>query len=409
MSPTRQRARSGGMRAFAHAPLLRGSRGPGGDRRAGLVAVGLTVVLVLPLAAVTGTALAHSGARATPPQEAQDAKLRAKDLGVVEHLLVQAVQEAVNERIRTINDEVRRSQVEARQTGEPPEYQYQFRSSGEAGARGLFLEDYGAIFTVQVPHVSYAPTRALLISTSNGDVPLFVGDRGTDAVVALQQARELQIRSQLNVLQRSLAQIEGMLQEEARSEETASLASQMSSRIAELEELQSRLADELRAQERSLRTARADDARREAEAREAAGAEQPERRAVAAETVWSRIVGDPEENARARERADEQERQIEEAVLTGIIDTLAQYGTVIHGLDEDDRLAVVLQPSSYLSDVQRWLRATDRAEEFVVSVRYGDIAELEEGDIDAEEFGQRIRIESRLGQPRPAVRPPDSR
>jgi hypothetical protein len=76
---------------------------------------------------------------------------------------------------------------------------------------------------------------------------------------------------------------------------------------------------------------------------------------------------------------------------------LAQYGHVFHGLDDTDRLAVVLFPSSYLNPMQRWLRATSRAEELVISVLYGDLLELDEGLITLEEFGDRARLETRLG------------
>ena len=79
---------------------------------------------------------------------------------------------------------------------------------------------------------------------------------------------------------------------------------------------------------------------------------------------------------------------------------MASYGGVIHGLDEDDRLAVVLLPSSYLSRVGQWLRATQRDEEIIISFRFGDIQDHDEGRISDEEFGARIRVESRLGQPR---------
>lgn len=423
MSPTRDTRRSGGMQAFPGAPP---------NRRAGLVTLGLAVALTLPLAAtpaLAGAQAAQAGSQGLAP----DAKLRAKDLGVLEQLLVEAVEDAVTDQILAINEEVRQSQVEAQQTGEPPRYRYRFRSAGEAGARGLFLEDYGVIFTVQVPHVSHSPTPSLTISRSSSpDFPIPVRGGSSEALVALEQARELQLRSQISVLEQNLARIERMLQQETASESTSGLARQMTAHIAELEEMRTRLAEELRAEGRDTRAARVEEWRQETgerEAAEAAGERQAaetaeereaaeaaeerarrERRAVvAAGSPWARLMVDPEVSEEARKRAAEQEKRIEQALITGIIDTMARYGTVIHGLEDDDRVAVVLQPSSYLSDVQRWLRATDRAEEFVVSVRYRDIVALEDDDIDAEEFGRRIRVESRLGQPRVAIQPPDSR
>lgn len=393
MSPTRPMERAGGR------ALPGGRRGRG----AGLVALGLVVTVTLPLV---------SAPSAGAVQEAsQDAKLRAKDLGVLEQLLVESVQDAVVDQIRLINEEVRQNQLQAQQAGEPPEYRHQFRSAGEAGARGLFLEDYGVIFTVQVPHVSYGPARSLIIS--RGNIPITLSG-GNDTVAALEQARELQIRSQINLLERSLAQIERMLQEETTSDSGSSLARQMASRIAELEEMHARLAEEVRDEEPGVRDSEAagraatEEPRPVAEGAET-DVETPEPNVAAPRVPWARLSLDPEETDRARERAEEQRQRIEQAIITGIIDTMAQYGTVVHGLDEDDRIAVVIQPSSYLNDVQRWLRATDRAEEFVVSVGYGDLVELDEGNIDVDEFGERIRVESRLGQPRPANQPSNRR
>jgi hypothetical protein len=108
---------------------------------------------------------------------------------------------------------------------------------------------------------------------------------------------------------------------------------------------------------------------------------------------------DAESMARAEELANQQKVQLEGKVIETVIDTLAHYGTVVRSLGDDDRLAVVLLPSSYLDRMSSWMRATRRAEEFIISVRYGDIEALNDGTIDVDEFSRRIRVEMRLGQP----------
>ena len=105
---------------------------------------------------------------------------------------------------------------------------------------------------------------------------------------------------------------------------------------------------------------------------------------------------DPETVARANALAAQQKTQVESAVITAVLDSLT-YGHIINGLEDDDRLAVVLLPSSYLNRVVSWMRATQRDEEFVISVRYRDVRDLADGKMTAKEFGARLRVETRLG------------
>ena len=139
--------------------------------------------------------------------------------------------------------------------------------------------------------------------------------------------------------------------------------------------------------------------RERARANETARGDQPARDSDRLARLRVLSSASREDIARAETLATQQKNQIEGTIIEAVVNTLAQYGRVIHGLDNDDRLAVVLLNSSYLSQMGSWMRATKRDEEFVISVRYRDVMELDKGDIDEQEFGGRIRVESRLGQP----------
>ena len=146
---------------------------------------------------------------------------------------------------------------------------------------------------------------------------------------------------------------------------------------------------------------------REAEARRQRAVSSDEARPLEDEDAARRMgslsmiaAATPEELAAAEALATDQRNQIEGAVIDSVIETLGQYGRIMHGLNDNDRLAVVLLPSSYLNPVVSWSRATQRDQEFIISVRYGDVLDLAEGDLSEDDFGARVRIERRLGQQR---------
>ena len=338
-------------------------------------------MLVLGLVPVVGLA--------APGPEGQE-RLRARDLSVIEDLLSRTIQEAVQGTVEAINASNRQAQEEAaEQAGETPEIRYIFRSSGETLARGMFLEDYGVIFTVQVPTLSYNQA-AMYLSLGDSDTWTVVSPG--DSIIARELVREVQMRAQLNRMRAEFETMAQRVQQETQaSGATSDSARKLRATLAQAEREYNAYADEVERQPRrntSSETAEAGEPRRD---RGTLGGGFPGLR------IWS--ATDPEALARAKELADSQKTEVESAVIEAVVDTLASYGSVVHSLEETDRLAVVLLPSSYLYRIGPWLPATRRAEEFVISIRYGDIQALEDELITTEEFGSRIRVESRLGQP----------
>lgn len=338
--------------------------------RAGLVSL-IAVALVAPAAAWA-------------QDDGAAQKLRARDLSVVENLLTETIQEAIQFEVQAINTENTRTDDVPADASQAPLIRFFFRSSGQTMARGMFLEDYGAVFTVQVPILSL--TRSVF---AFGDDSFTIYSGSPDGIIAGALAQEYQLKAQMSRMQ---AEIQDL---------TERLAQDVVEGGGELSENAATLRTAMNQLDTAYANYAASTEKREADAR---GSAEADRRSLVSPRGFGgvRLIEppDPEVLARAEELANQQKNQIEGAVIEAVLDTLADYGGVIHGLEEDDRLAVVLLPSSYLSRVGSWSRATQRDEEFIISVRFRDILDLDEGRIDHVEFGRRMRVESRLGQPR---------
>jgi hypothetical protein len=202
-------------------------------------------------------------------------------------------------------------------------------------------------------------------------------------------ATEIQVRTRMSLLEREIAELSRQLQD-ILAEEPNEEAEQLAQTIAQLRSVYEQFSAK---QEEEVRK------RGKAKAEVVEG----QRQVGSAEPGWGGAergyvtAYDPGAQARARKEAEKRKIEVENAVVDAVVGTLAQYGHVFHGLEANDRLAVVLFPTSYLNPMQRWMRATSRAEEFVISVSYGDLTDLDQGLISFEEFSDRARLETRLG------------
>jgi len=339
------------------------------------------IVLTVGLALIATVTLVAAQAPEKQPPNVR----AAKELEFLEGLLVENIQDAIQTAIQQVNETPAELEPDPEVGEATVEITYMFRSSGGTVARGMLLEDYGVIFTVQVPTIGTVPA-ARYYSVGGDMMPFAV--IGPDSVLAHSMATEIQVRTRMSMLEREIAELSRQLQEilaEEPNEETEELART----IAELRSVYATFSAKKEEEVRKRGKAQAEIAEGQREVRVAGpGWGGAERGFVAAY--------DPGAQARARKEAEKRRVDIEDAVVDAVVGTLAQYGHVIHGLEASDRLAVVLFPTSYLNPLQRWMRATSRAEEFVISVSYGDLIELDGGLITFEEFGDRARLETRL-------------
>lgn len=307
-------------------------------------------------------------------------RVRARGLSIIEGLLTDTINDAIEVTVQAVNAENLRAREQALAAGETPELRYVIRSSGQTQARGMLLEDYGVIFTVQVPNLTYS--HAALIQLGRGSSLAVLTPSGTTQTLAGSVALESQLRNQMSRMGVEINSLTGSLETEiAASGATSGNAQRLRELIGEIQTV----FDEY-----------AIDAERVAAARRRAAPTLPVLEWPRRSAFSVMLSADPEAVARASELANQQKNQVEGAVIAAIVDSLS-YGHIINGLEDDDRLAVVLLPSSYLNSVIGWLRATQRAEELVISVRYRDVRDLADDKITAEEFGGRIRVETRLG------------
>lgn len=348
---------------------------------AAVLTIGLTVVIALPAAS-------HGLAQDAPPQKAN--VRAAKELEFLEGLLVENVQYAIQMSVQAINTASSEVEPEGDAADEgvvvpSVRITYMFRTSGETVARGMFLEDYGVVFTVQVPTLSSVPA-ARYYAAEAGIPPYIIGP---DSMLAHSMATEIQVRTKMQMLERELAELANQLREQLATD-TADEARQIEQLMAEIRAQYEDYA--AKAEEETRRSAKAGEATEADRRRVEVGTPQPARRG---EMGFS-LAWDSAEQARAKKEAEGHRAEVQGAVVDAVIGTLAQYGHVFHGLEPDDRLAVVLLPSSYLNPIQRWMRATSRAEELTISISYGDLQALDSGEIDDAELGERVRIETRL-------------
>ena len=323
------------------------------------------------------------------PAPAIAQEVRAIDLSIIEDLLADTIQEAIQFEVVAINTENIEAREAELQRGDAVQIRYAFRSGGRTQARGMFLEDYGAIFTVQLPNLTYSYSTTFAIS-EGGNVTV-VRPGSLETIIAGALGEDVQLRNQLS---RMRVEIEVMMQRIERASAVSGATSQDAQRLrTALSEMESAY---------NAYAARAERIAGDSERARAAEEGRADRPARYPDPITGlRILSSAsrEDIARAEALATQQKNQIEGTIIAAVVETLAQYGRVLHGLENDDRLAVVLLPSSYLSQIGSWSRATRRDEEFVISVRFRDVMELDKGNIDELEFGGRIRVESRLGQP----------
>ena len=294
-------------------------------------------------------------------------RLRARGLSIIEGLLTDTINDAVEVTVQTVNTENVRVAERARENGTTPELRYVIRSSGQTQARGMFLEDYGVMFTVQVPNLTYSHPGLVQLGVAE-NVP-----------------REAQLRNQMSRMRQEINSLTGSLENEIASSGATSVnAERLRDLMAEIQTVYNDL---------SVEAAQLAQTRQRVDPREDVT---PVREGPRLTTFNIIASADPEAVARANGLALQQKSQVEGAVITAVVDSLS-YGHIINGLDDDDRLAVVILPSSYLNQMLSWRRATQRDEEYVISVRYRDVRDLADGDLSAEDFGSRIRVETRLG------------
>ncbi|HJO04468.1 MAG TPA: hypothetical protein QGG47_10895 [Acidobacteriota bacterium] len=363
--------------------------------RIGRLAMGAGVALLL--AAGSSWAVPHSrSASAAAPvptvpapegtapkgQEAQ----RLRQLAVFEGLLTDLVQERVSGRVNTTIDLERNGDSDADgQTNRLNLEPVVVKVGRPLAAHGFYLDGYGVMFSIQTPQVAVlprsfdarmaAPMAALRANIDPGfeEHPL---DPGL-------------IDMRADLLMRSVGDLRVLMERDAEAVD-AEAVHELSKFEAVLEEIRRSVAPG---------TEGTEDA---ATDRETTATEQARRQY---EGAWVRprlrdshayFRGAIEQQRTLKQILERDHQQIADAVNDAAIEALAQFGTVLRGLDSDDQVSIMVLPPNPWMLARRNGVGVDQAE-YVISIRYKDIRDYGNEKIDMDKFRERVEIHDRLG------------
>lgn len=306
--------------------------------------------------------------------QGDDVQQRLRQLEVFEKLLTETVQRYVNAQVNAgIEEEMAADAVASgRPAGDPSPLVVKLGAS--SGAHGIYIDGYGVIFSIQRPQVSVLP-RAFAIHLEE---PLVAARRQGEPVGGVQRVNVGVFRYQSSMIQRQLREMEAALERQIAAEADAA---QIALLRAEIEKLRAQTA----AVESRFATLVGEPLHADPES----VAEHTDRRLE--------FFGEMVDRQRSmREVLERNHVRMRAAVNDAATDTLANWGRVITGLQDDDRLSVLVLPPTPWNLAQRHGVGV-ASEEYVISIRYRDVRDFDGGRIDLDEFRRRARIHDRLG------------
>lgn len=347
----------------------------------GKFVVGAAAVLLF----AAGHSWAASGSAAPQDQEAQ----RQRQLEVFEGLLTDLVQERVSGRVNTTIDLERSGDPDGEATAlslEP----VVVKVGRPLAAHGFYLDGYGVMFTIQTPQVAVLP---------RGFDARLAAPMGVlrDHMVAGFDEHPLEpglIDLRADMLMRSVGDLRALMERDAAAVDADALH-ELSKFEAVLEEIRHSLAPDADAARPEGAEEATLDRRQEAAGRA--------RRQYDVNRAWSGRLdsqayfrGAIERQRNLKQVLERDHQQIANAVNDAAIDALAQFGTVLRGLDSDDRVSIMVLPPNPWLLARRNGVGVDQTE-YVISIRYKDIRDFGNEKFDLQKFRDRIEIHDRLG------------
>lgn len=307
---------------------------------------------------------------ALPAAAQDDAGLRRlRQLEVFENLLTETVQNYVNAQVNAGIEEERNGA--ASDDAEP----LVVKLGAALGAHGMYIDGYGVIFSIQRPQVSVLPRsfaihlqEPLAIARWRME-PQRVGDsRAVGAGM---------LRFQSAMIQRQLREMQQLLEEEIAADADDA---QIGAIRAEVEQLRKQMAD---VENRFVAIT----------GQSSTAPPPPDEEAPSNPDIFGEVL---ERQRSMQEVLENNLERVRGAVNDAATDTLAHWGRVLTGLDDDDRLSVLVLPPAPWGLAQRHGVGVT-PQEYVISVRYRDVRDFDDGKIDLDEFRTRARIHDRLG------------
>lgn len=355
---------------------------------------GITAVVVA--LAIVGAASFSTEARES--QQDQESR-RLRQLAVFEELLTETVQARVTDSVNDTIDAARRGDADGDGVAEGVAAEPLVVKIGKPlAAHGLYIDGYGVMFSIQTPQVSVIPQSFAAVWEAPRSVFRIRGagmDLTADAMGGV-------IEMRADMIDRSIDDLIVLLERQPGELHQV--------RVQELEGVLQNIRvtlEPLRREQEAEETAEAnatdaDEALIEIRQREEAAQDAATRAYGRARGLdrTNRWVGYYRDSLEHRDDMkvvlERNHRQVAAAMNAAALETLANYGALIKGLEDDERISVVVLPPNTWSFARGYGVGDDQGEH-IVSARYKDIRELDDEKIDYGEFVKRAQIRNRLG------------
>jgi len=346
--------------------------------------------------AVVLAVVSAAGFSAAALESQQDQKSRRlKQLAVFEELLTETVQEQVTASVNATIDAARRGDPDGDGVVEGAGAEPLVVKVGRPlAAHGLYIDGYGVMFSIQTPQVTvipqsfqrvFAQPRAVFRMRSSGEGagPEAIGiielradmiDRSIDDLIVLLERQPDELHEvRVQELEGLKVTLEGL-----RGDAATPHTVEVTTVEGELARVEAHEADE-------------------AEHVDAAESAYGRARDLSRRNRWEVYYRDTLAQRDSLKGVLERNyRQVAAAMNAAAIETLASYGALIKGLDDDERITVVVLPPNTWSFASGYGVGVDQ-DEHVISARYKDIRELDNNKIDYDEFVKRAQVRNRLG------------
>ncbi len=258
-------------------------------------------------------------------------------------------------------------------------------------AHGFYLDGYGVVFSIQTPQVAVLPRSF----NARMEAPITMLRTGPNLWSEQRKVAPGLIDIRADMLMRSIGDLRVLIERDAAEDNDAALHE-----LAKFEDTLEQI--------RHAVAPRADAPHADDQVEAAVFDRELEETERARRAYEVAVVRPRQRDARAYFRgAIEQQRslkqilerdhqQIADAVNEAAIEALAQFGTVLRGLDSDDQVSIMVLPPNEWNLARRHGVGVDQGE-YVISIRYKDIRDYGNEKIDMDKFRERVEIHNRLG------------
>ena len=339
----------------------------------------------VPKSATSASPVREGGmAEGTTPQDQVAQRLR--QLEVFEDLLNDLVQERVSSRVNTTIDLRRNGAGEINFMNLDPVV---IKVGRPRRSHGYYLAGHGLMFSIETPQVAILP-RSFddRLSAPMAVLGTNIGPGSDKKPIPLGL-----IDMRADMLMRSVGNLRLLLMERDAAAIEAEAVHELSKFETVLEEIRLSLKPSTKGTELSQEAALDQEQELSAEAR------RPDRRPSPHPSLrdsHAYFRGAIERQHTLKKILELDDQQIANTVIKAAIEALAQFGTVLRGLESNDQVSImVLPPNLWMPPRRNGVSVNHTG--YVISIRYKDIRDFSNERINIKKFRERVEIRDRLG------------